>query len=125
MDRTRLKARQFDRERARYGPEGPLQFFEKKAGQTQDALLISIEGGWKSESERRLGEVESTFVISITEQEAVTAEVISKASRALVGGTYCSVENWESPHAGNGDGEGAPPMWTVYAREVKPGAVRR
>ena len=107
----------FDALRQEIGPEGPLQLFEKKAG-VQDAVLLSLESGWKSEGERRFGEVESTFVVSIVEQEEVTPEIMSKAARILVGDVLCSIENWEAPHE-------APRLWTVFAKEIKPGGVRR
>jgi len=107
-----------DRERVRkFGTGATLKLFEKKAGQGNEEL-VTITEGWSSESERKLSEVESTFVISIAEQDAVTPEIVSRASRVRVRDVLCSVENWEAPHE-------VPRLWTIFAREIKPGAVKR
>lgn len=118
FDRTRLRARQLDRERLRkFGQGATIKLFEKAAGR-EDGLLAEITEGWSAEDERRAADVESTSVISIAEQGGVTTEIMARVSRVLFNGVRYSVENWQAPG-------GAPRLWTIFAREIKPGAVKR
>jgi len=121
-DRTRLKARFFDRERKRHLGEGAtLTLLEKKAGPA-DETLIEITLGWDFEEERRRGEVESLAVIRVTARDELAPELIARASRARVvtaaGETLYRVESYDLPKR-------APLVVTLYARELKPGAVKR
>lgn len=118
MDRTRLHARQLDRERVRrLGAGAELKFFEKRAGQATDALL-TITSGWLPTKERNRGDVASLFVIEVAEQVEVTPEIAGRTDRLDVNGLLCTLETWDAP-------DSEPRVWTFYAREIKQGAVKR
>ena len=122
MNRTRLRARQFDRERERlYGADASLVLFEKLPGK-KDAeslnSLLAVPGGWLPRTERLRGEVQALKVVDVIEQADLTLAIVQKADRISINGLICNLETWDAPDA-------EPRMWTFYGREIKQGAVKR
>jgi hypothetical protein len=109
MDRTRLRARQLDRERARNGPEGDLTFYTYEQAEGLEALLV-VSKWWGIEQVDAVN-----YKVTIIEQEQVTAETIYKAVRCTFGSVTISI-----PADGIKPPTVAPRAWVISGTVLRP-----
>ncbi|HEX7313297.1 MAG TPA: hypothetical protein VF297_05225 [Pyrinomonadaceae bacterium] len=113
-DRTELKRKLFDRERARKW-EGVSLVLVLDAG-TAEQSELEIDGGWLPKEERKFGEVNSMYTIEVTDREELIADVMNRADRLRLGEVLYQF-NHKSP-------TGQPSLWVLYAEELKAGGLR-
>lgn len=113
-DRTQLKAKFFDRERARKLPDATLVLV-LNAG-TAEQSEVTIQDGWWPERQQKFGEVNSIFKIFVTARDELTAETMRQADRVKLDGVLYQF-NHDPPLD-------EPRLWVLYATEFKTGGMR-
>lgn len=118
MDRTVLYGRALDRKRKRLlDADATLKLIEKKAGADENQLA-EITSGWGYDDERARGQIETLVVVEVVAREGLTEDTVRRAQRAQSLTRTFTVESYDPPTE-------TPQRWTLYLRELKPGAIAR
>jgi hypothetical protein len=108
VDKTLLRARQLDRERARNGPPGDLTFYTYEQQEGQESLL-TVDKWWGVE------QVDATnYKVTVIEQEAITSEIY-RAARCSFDNVTISI-----PAEGIKPPTVAPRAWMITGTVLRP-----